>query len=118
MPLVALARLHRTRCLFALAAACLCSGGAHAIGCEELRTSILQKLARAGAPKATIAIVDASQPGPGRVIGSCDTGTKKLLHTTEASGTPAAPRKMPRKDDEVLVECFDGQRYTDGPCRR
>ncbi|MDT7838054.1 DUF1161 domain-containing protein [Aquabacterium sp. OR-4] len=110
---------------------------AQAIGCEELRQSIADKLARGGLPQAPIAIVDAASLRGGRVLGSCENGTRRLvLQTTEPGQTaalptsastalnrprasePASMRKPVRKDDVMLVECFDGERYLDGPCRR
>lgn len=125
--------------LTGLALTALAAQPARAIGCDELRSSVADKLARGGLPKVAIAIVDAADRRPGRVLGSCENGTRKLLQVAadasprpgQQAALPAAAvaaaqaprpdappaRKPVRKDDAMLVECVDGDRITDGPCR-
>lgn len=123
--------------LIALAWAALSASPVQAIGCDELRASITEKMKRGGLARVNIVVADAAERSNGRVVGSCETGTRKLVLAPSGpvtddearlaagqaatSATPAArkpSRKSEVRDDEVLVECFDGKHYTDGPCRR
>lgn len=118
--------------LIGIALAALASSQAQAIGCEELRASIAEKMKRGGLARTQIVVLDAAERSAGRVVGSCETGSKKLVLLSPAGEDEArlavhqaaapAPRKTARRsearDDDVLVECFDGKQYTDGPCKR
>ncbi len=56
----------------------------HASGskqCEELRSEIATKLGTAGISPAVIAIVDKDWAGAGKIVGSCENGTKRIVRT-------------------------------------
>src|SRR5689334_21576125 len=90
-----------------LLAALLCAataGAAHAqaASCEALRTQIDAKVRASGASGYTLAIVAADAKVAGKVVGSCELGTKKIVYA--AGRAPAsAPQEAP-----ILTECKDG----------
>jgi hypothetical protein len=49
--------------------------------CEDLKSEIGAKLDAKGVKKYTLEIVDAADAGDGKVVGSCDGGTKKIVYT-------------------------------------
>ncbi|MDU9048136.1 MAG: DUF1161 domain-containing protein [Candidatus Electrothrix sp. Rat3] len=51
--------------------------------CEELKSEIATKLATAGISPAVLAIVDRNWAGAGRIVGSCENGTKRIVRTPE-----------------------------------
>jgi len=48
--------------------------------CEELKTEIAAKLDAKGVKGYTLTIVDNDKAGDGKVVGSCEAGTKKILY--------------------------------------
>jgi hypothetical protein len=51
-----------------------------AISCEDLRAEVESKIRGTGVAHFTVAIVEASASAPGKVVGNCDLGGKKLLY--------------------------------------
>jgi hypothetical protein len=47
--------------------------------CEELKSEIAAKLVAAGVPRFVLKIVDKDRPGPGKIIGRCENGTKRIV---------------------------------------
>ncbi|MCI5140381.1 MAG: DUF1161 domain-containing protein [Candidatus Electrothrix sp. ATG1] len=47
--------------------------------CEELKSEIAAKLVAAGVPSFVLDIVDKDRIGPGKIIGSCENGTKRIV---------------------------------------
>ncbi|WP_339138728.1 MAG: DUF1161 domain-containing protein [Candidatus Electrothrix sp. GW3-4] len=47
--------------------------------CEELKSEIAAKLVAAGVPSFVLAIVDKDRTGSGKIIGSCENGTKRIV---------------------------------------
>lgn len=92
--------------LLAMAAA----PAAQAIGCEELREQIAGKFRSGGVAQPQLAIVDAAASAPGRVVGSCERGARRIVYTP-TRGAPA-----PRSDG-ILTECKDGRVLRGGSCR-
>ncbi|MBC7956661.1 MAG: DUF1161 domain-containing protein [Cytophagales bacterium] len=62
-------------CVLALAAA-----PAMAKPCEELKTEIAAKLDAKQVTGYTLDIVDTDKVGDGKVVGSCDGGSKKIVY--------------------------------------
>lgn len=58
--------------------------------CEVLKAEIAAKLDAHGARDYTLEIVPKDQQADGKVVGSCDTGTKKIIYSKKAA-PPAAP---------------------------
>ena len=47
--------------------------------CEELKSEIAAKLVAAGVSPFVLAIVDKDWKGAGKILGSCENGTKKIV---------------------------------------
>lgn len=108
--------------LIPLALAC---SAAHADPCETLKSQIEAKIAASGVSNFTLTIVDTGSTAPGRVVGTCGQGTKKIIYSggvrtgpapaaaaasaapiqSAASGAPAVKKK---KKPLVWTECKDG----------
>jgi Protein of unknown function (DUF1161) len=64
--------------------------------CEELKDEITKKLDAKGVKGYTLEIVAKDKDAEGKVVGTCDGGTKKVLYNR--TSTPAeAPAKEPSK---------------------
>jgi hypothetical protein len=105
-------------CLWLLLASSAC----HASNCDSIRDQIDAKLRAAGVTRFTLNIVDAAAAAPGRNVGSCERGGKKILYTapgaaetTSATSPAAKPNKRP---EAVLTECKDGKVILGGDCTR
>ncbi|HEY6240355.1 MAG TPA: DUF1161 domain-containing protein [Burkholderiales bacterium] len=48
--------------------------------CEELKAEIEAKIKNNGVTVFTLTIVDKDQAGDGKVVGTCDGGTKKIVY--------------------------------------
>lgn len=109
-----------------LAAAALlaCSAVAsHAQGasCEAIRAQIDAKVRATGVNDFTLAVLDADAPNSGRVVGSCELGTKKIIYERSASAqqpsqAPQPPRAKP-KSAPIITECKDGSVSVGGDCK-
>ena len=97
-----------------------------AISCEGLRAEVEFKIRGTGVTHFTVAIVEASASAPGKVVGNCDRGSKKLLYSqnNSAAGTkPAAepspaPVRPARKVEPILTECKDGSVEMNSDCKK
>ena len=118
-------RLQPTAWAVLAAAALLPAAPAHADNCEPIRAAIEAKMRAGGLPNPQLLVVDAGATAPGRVVGNCGNGTRKIVHTgagpgatatTSADARAAAPveaaRPKPRpaasQDDQIPTECRDG----------
>ena len=89
--------------LLATAAVLFLSGSAHAQAakpCEDLKSEIAQKLDAKGVKSYTLEIVAKDKDAEGKVVGTCEGGTKKILYRREAASaspeaTPPAETKKP-----------------------
>lgn len=99
---------------------------AHAGNCEDIRARIDAKIKTTGVEEYTLTIVDAGASAPGKVVGSCDVGTKKIVYNKDSSanhtpGAPPAPirSKTPSPNSStILTECRDGSVSVGGDCRK
>lgn len=102
-----------TRTALALSAALLglsAPAGA-AETCETIQARIDAKIRASGVQAFTLRTVDAAAKVDGKVVGSCDLGTKKIVY---AQGSAAS-----RPDKEaILTECKDGSVSMGGDCRK
>src|SRR5712692_8173523 len=64
--------------------------------CEELKDEITKKLDAKGVKGYTLDIVAKDKDSEGKVVGTCDGGTKKILYT-RASAPAETPAKEPPK---------------------
>jgi hypothetical protein len=72
---------------------------AHAQGpksCDELKDEITKKLDAKGVKGYTLDIVAKDKDAEGKIVGTCDGGTKKITYT-KASAPAATPAKEPPK---------------------
>jgi hypothetical protein len=115
-------------CVAVVAAfACLLAGAAAAADtCEPLRAQIDTKIRDAGVEHFTLSVVDAAASVPGKVVGSCASGAKKIVYVRGQadavasspsnggkSGTAAAGAS---RSDAILTECKDGTVSVSGGC--
>jgi hypothetical protein len=87
---------YKMKSLMAVGVLLFVSVSAHAQGpksCEELKTEIAQKLDAKGVKGYTLDIVAKEKDAEGKVVGTCDGGTKKIIYTK--SSAPAAPPEKP-----------------------
>jgi hypothetical protein len=66
--------------------------------CEVLKAEIAKKLEANGATAYTLVIVAKDKDAEGKVVGSCENGTKKIMYLKTASAPAAkAPAPAPKK---------------------
>lgn len=94
--------------------------------CEPLRERVETTIRAAGVERFTVTIVDAAASVPGKVVGNCEAGTKKLVYVKgDARGVAPQPRAASaanappkaRKPAPMITECKDGSQPADGVCR-
>lgn len=118
----------------------------YADNCDDLRAQIDAKIKAAGVASYSVVVVDASASAPGKVVGSCARGAKKIMYTSNAVPTQAqvkvpanaasaptssaaapaptpAPAKKPvavtsKSGDPILTECKDGTVSAGGSCKK
>lgn len=111
---------------------------AHANNCDAIKADIDARVRAGGLSNHSLSVVDKSAPAAGRVVGSCDQGSKKILMTQPAlPGQPARPAQAAsgpvaavpvagtRRDnrrssatDDILTECKDGSIITGPDCSK
>jgi hypothetical protein len=72
---------------------------AHAQGpksCDELKTEIAQKLDAKGVKGYTLDIVAKDKDAEGKVVGTCDGGTKKIIYTKSAAPAATPAKETPK----------------------
>jgi hypothetical protein len=84
----------------AVAATCLISASAHAQAakpCEELKSEIAKKIEANNVKSYSLEIVAKDQDAEGKVVGTCDGGTKKLVYrrTTAPAKTQSTETGKP-----------------------
>lgn len=97
---------------------------AQATSCEELRSTVEAKIQSKGVKSFSVTVVGADANSPGRVVGSCELGSKKLVYSQSGNQTtgsvqatqPRPPSSPPKA--AVITECADGRVVTQGTCRR
>ena len=73
-----------------------CSYAQAAKPCEELKSEIASKLDAKGVKSYSLEIVPKDQETDGKVVGSCEGGTKKIVYRRSATA-PQSPAKEPEK---------------------
>jgi len=122
--------------LFALAFA---TSAVHAAdNCEPLRAKIESQIAGAGVVDFTVNTVDAAADAPGKVVGQCGNGLRKIVYARGTGAARAAPtpptapaganavvprvRAKPKAghkitpEEAILTECKDGTVSMGGRC--
>jgi hypothetical protein len=111
-------------------------GSSHAqSSCESIAAVVDAKIRATGTQQFTLSTVDAAASAPGRVVGNCAMGAKKILYlaggaasaataapaaTAASAGAKAALLQRPpaKPDDPILTECNDGSMSVGGTCKR
>lgn len=91
-----------------------------ALTCTELQSEVEAKIRIGGVSQFSIAIADANTPTTGKVVGTCEMGTKKLIYTPTPStnNVAFAPPVPPKpKAEAILTECKDGSVSMGGDCQ-
>ena len=99
---------------------------AHAGNCEDIRARIDAKIKTTGVENYALIIVDAAANAPGKVVGSCDLGSRKIVYNKDSSAgrddaaPPSAIRSKPSSPNSsaILTECKDGSVSVGGDCRK
>jgi hypothetical protein len=73
-----------------------CSYAQAAKPCEELKSEIASKLDAKGVKSYSLEIVAKDQDAAGKVVGTCEGGTKKIVYSRTAAA-PQTPTKEPEK---------------------
>ena len=83
-----------------LLASCLVLVGTpvHADNCDAIQAQVEARIRASGVNDFALKAVDASASAPGKAVGSCANGTRKILYSRRAAPAQAA----------VITECKDG----------
>lgn len=86
--------------------------------CGAIRTQIESKIRSSGVESFTLQVVEAKVKLAGKVVGTCDLGTKKIVYdsSTEPASTGTQPKAM-ASEERILTECKDGS-VTYGECKK
>ncbi|SFN33895.1 DUF1161 domain-containing protein [Variovorax sp. OV329] len=96
------------------------AGHAQSSGCDAIKAQIDAKVRASGVNDFVLSVVEADAPAGGRVVGSCELGTKKIMYerTGTASSPGTAPAPAPRaKSQPIITECKDGSVSVGGNCK-
>ncbi|SCK12202.1 Protein of unknown function [Variovorax sp. HW608] len=90
-----------------------------ASNCDDLLAQIDAKIRGAGVMRFTLTTVPADATVSGKVVGTCERGSRKIVYEAEAtSASPASSPTPPRSNDGILTECRDGSVSIGGDCRK
>ena len=130
-----------TRTPVALAMLLLASGAGFAQTCDTIRAQIEAKVRAGGVQQFTLTTVDMGAKVTGKVVGTCDLGTKQIVYlagppaggtaapaagATPAAGTAPAVAAAPaaratptpkKAQPPILTECRDGTVSMGGDCK-
>jgi hypothetical protein len=97
--------------------ASLFAGAAGAAGsCDAILAEIDMKIRAAGVSRFTLTTVDAAEANiNGKVVGSCDLGTKKIVYSQQGESPASSPRP---RSEPILTEGKDGSTTVGGGCRQ
>jgi hypothetical protein len=93
-------------------------GYAQQNNCGAIRTQIETKIRSSGVASFYLQVVDAEDKLPGKVVGTCDLGSKKIVYNSSTvSASASTPSKAKESVERILTECKDGS-VTYGDCRK
>jgi Protein of unknown function (DUF1161) len=113
----------------ALPLAALVGAGAAfaAPNCDAIRAQVDAKIRASGVSNFTLNTVASDAPVTGKVVGTCDLGTRKIVYVpgpqsavAVAAGASSASRSAPvrAKGEPMLTECKDGSSSLGGDCKK
>lgn len=83
----------------------IASAAAYGQTCESIQSGIDARIRSSGVDQFTLKIVDAGSQTMGKVVGSCDRGSKKIVYVKAGA-------------DAILTECKDGSVTYGGDCKK
>jgi hypothetical protein len=101
------------------------------VTCESLSAQIEARIRASGVTSFSLRTLDVGETAPGKVVGSCDKGAKKIVYLQSAASSaapatsparaatpagPAAPAARGKAGDDILTECKDGSMSVGGTC--
>jgi len=94
--------------------------------CDAIRSQIEAKIRASGVGAFTLTTVAASAQTIGRVVGTCDLGSKKIVYdqagprsAVTSASQPSTTRSVPDPgNDSILTECKDGSVSLGGSCTK
>jgi hypothetical protein len=75
-----------------------CSYAQGAKACEELKTEIAAKLDAKGVKNYTLDIVAKDADAPGKSVGTCEGGSKKIMYSKSEATAAKPEKKEPTKE--------------------
>jgi len=81
------------------------SAAAYGQTCESIQSGIDARIRSSGVDQFTLKIIDADAPTTGKVVGTCDRGSKKIVYVRLGA-------------DAILTECKDGTITYGGDCKK
>lgn len=93
----------------------LASASAYADNCDAIRRQIDAKVRTSGVTNFSLSVVDSNAKVNGKVVGTCDLGTKKVVYTKADSSPASRPGSSP-KEAAIITECRDGTVTRGGDC--
>ena len=109
------------RTLLSVTVLLLASSAGHAAdnnNCDDIRARIDAKVRAAGVSDFALSVVAADAQVTGKVVGSCDLGSKKIVYDRPSSpGAASAQPKAKPRQERILTECKDGSVSMGGDCR-
>ena len=93
------------------------STASHADNCDSIRSRIEDKIRASGVTSFTLSTVEAGARVPGKIVGTCDLGTKKIIYAPTKSPATAEPKPTP-PSEPILTECKDGSVSRSGDCKK
>ena len=103
------------RLILTLATLSLASSASWANNCDAIRSQIETKIKASGVTDFSLAVVEADARTAGRVVGTCDLGTKKIVYATSSASAPSSAKPKPQP---ILTECKDGSVSLGGECKK
>jgi hypothetical protein len=114
--------LTQTRVAVTLAAACCATPGFSAgKDCEQLRAEVSRRYEAGGIASPELRLLPSSAASSGKVVGSCELGSKKLVYIGALGAPASAPSPASGRASgasvPVLTECKDGTVSMGGSCK-
>ena len=85
--------------------------------CESIRTQIDAKVRASGVTDFVLSVVEAGAKVSGKVVGSCDLGTRKIVYSQSSLAELPRPKAKP-EEAPILTECKDGSVTVGGDCKK
>ena len=105
------------RLVFTAATLLVASSASLAANCDTIRSQIEAKIKASGVASFTLSTVEADARTTGRVVGTCDLGTKKIVYA--ASSAQASSAAKPKSASQpIITECKDGSVLIGGECKK